>query len=390
MKLKFEHYFLIALAALIAMTIYLSYTSPLARAIRNGELINGLVIGTDYVDYARHSDTLVFANYNPSKRFLNIISIPRDTHFCPPGYRFQRINEIYAYHFRMKKNDYLACQEVRRGVEQLLGSRIAIPYYVQFDYASFRKVIDLLGGIVVDIEEPMHYDDTAGNLHIHFEPGRHHLNGQQALEYVRYRGKAGDIGRVFRQQRFLKAALARLKNPYVLLRLPTIVRVVTGEIRTNLTVWDLLAGVLELKDLHANDIRLAQLPGTPKRDYWEVDAENCTGLLDKIFPASNIVTSPGPKIRVEVWNASGKNKLAERVNWILRRQGYDVIDWGTFSVRQKKTLIKDLTGDLRSAQRIADILACGEVVTRYDAKRFIDISVTLGEDCIIDDTQQGK
>jgi len=385
MKFKLEHYFLAAGTIIVVISLYLSYTSSLARAIRNGELINGLVLGTDYVDYSRHSDTLVFANYTPAKRFLNIISIPRDTHFCPQGYHFQRINEIYAYHYRMKKNDFLACQEVRRGVEQLFGNRVTIPYYIQFDYTSFRQIIDLLGGITIDVDEPMHYDDAAGNLHIHFEPGQHRLNGQRALEYVRYRGKAGDIGRVFRQQQFLKAALSRLKNPIVLLRLPEIVRVMSKEIKTNLTFWDLLSGVLEFKDLRAKDIRLAQLPGTPKTDYWEIDAENCAGLLDKIFPSSNTVTSSGPKIRVEVWNASGKNKLAEKINWVLRQQGYDVIEWGTFSVRQKKTLIKDLTGDLRSAQRIAEILNCGEVITRYDTKRFIDISVTLGEDCAIDE-----
>ena len=52
-------------------------------------------------------------------------------------------------------------------------------------------------------------------------------------------------------------------------------------------------------------------------------------------------------------------------------------------MRQKKTLIKDLTGDLRSAQKVSDIISCGEVVTRYDAKRLIDLSIILGEDCRI-------
>jgi LCP family protein required for cell wall assembly len=387
-KLKVEHYILLGIALLVGLTLYLSWTSPFARAIRNGELINGLVIGTDWVDYARHSDTLIFANYDPTRRFLNIISIPRDTHFSPPGYTFHRINEIYAYHYRTKKNDVLACQEVRQSVELLLQNRVAIPYYIQFDYSSFRKFIDLLGGVTIDVEEPMHYDDSAGNLHIHFEPGVHHMNGQQALEYVRYRGKAGDIGRVYRQQRFFKAALARLKNPLVLIKLPGIIRTMAAEIRTNLTLWDMIAGALELKDLHTADIRLAQLPGAPNRDYWEVDQENCAGLLDKIYPSTSTAVSQGPKVRVEVWNASGKNKLAEKVNWILRQKGFDVVDWGTFSVSQKKTLIKDLTGDLRTAQRISNIIECGEVVTRYDAKRFVDISVILGEDCTIADNQK--
>ena len=78
-----------------------------------------------------------------------------------------------------------------------------IHYYAQLDYGGFKKMIDLLGGVPVIVDEPMHYDDNWGKLHIHFEPGKHFLNGQKALEYVRYRGLSGDFGRVLRQQEFL-------------------------------------------------------------------------------------------------------------------------------------------------------------------------------------------
>ncbi|OGS19516.1 MAG: hypothetical protein A2219_08480 [Elusimicrobia bacterium RIFOXYA2_FULL_50_26] len=383
LKLKFEHYFLIGLAALIIAAIYFSWTSPLTRAIRNGERINGLIIGTDWVDHARHSDTLIFVSYDPRLRFLDVISIPRDTHFSPPGYNFRRINEVYAYHYRTRKNDRLACRETCAAVELLFQEKVAIPYFVRVDYAAFKKFIDLIGGVDMEIDEPMNYDDNFGNLHIHFEPGRYRLTGQRALEYVRYRGPAGDIGRVFRQQRFLKAMLQRWKNPWLLFRIPRILKVIAGEIDTNLTFWDMFSGMLELKDLQTKNIRFAQLPGVPKSRYWEVDRENSAGLLDKIIPSSGTVVSAGPRVRIEVWNASGKNGLAEEVSWLLRRNNYDVIEWGTFSVRQKKTLIKDLTGDLRSAQKISDIISCGEVVTRYDAKRLIDLSIILGEDCRI-------
>jgi LCP family protein required for cell wall assembly len=393
-QLTIEHIILIITAVLTALSISWCWASPVARALRNGTPINGLIIGTDLVDYARHSDTLIFARYVPEEQFLNIISIPRDTHFSPPGYHFRRINEVFAYHYRTKKSDRAACHEVIAAVELLLQNRAVIPFYVQINYASFRTFIDLIGGITVDIDEPMHYDDNAGNLHIHFEPGKQHLNGQQALEYVRYRGKAGDLGRVFRQQRFIKAVLARFKNPVTVLRLPQIVRTVTADIHTNLSFWDLLTAVMELKDLKPADIRLAQLPGEPRGDYWEIDDQNCTGLFDRIFvttgtPASQTVMV-GPRVRVEVWNASGKNKLADRVNWMLRKQGYDVVEWGTISVNQKKSIIKDLTGNLRPAQRIADILQCGEVITRYDARRLVDISVILGEDCVLPEPEKPR
>ena len=382
MKLKFEHYILFCVVILVSVSLFLCWRSPVTRALRDGKPVNLLVIGTDLVENSRHSDTLVFLSYSPANRFLNIISIPRDTHFSPAGYRFSRINEIYAYHYRKTNDSLLASGEVKTAVEQVLQNKVTIPYSIQVDYDSFRKLIDLAGGIFLDVDDAMHYDDNAGDLHIHFEPGIQHLNGQQALEYVRYRGKAGDIGRVFRQQRFLKAVLSRLNNPFLLMRLPQVVKVVSANIQTNLTFWDILSGTLELKDLRASNIRLTQLPGVPNREYWEASPENCAGLLDKIFPSSGTVTAvPPARMRVEVWNASGKHRLADRVNWILRSNGYDVVEWGTLNVIQKKTLIKDLTGDLRSAQQIASILSCGEVVTRYDTKRFVDMSVILGEDC---------
>ena len=64
------------------------------------------------------------------------------------------------------------------------------------------------------------------------------------------------------------------------------------------------------------------------------------------------------------------------------------MDYGNFATRQKRTLIKDLTGNLRAAQKIAELLASGEVVTRYNTKRLIDVSIIIGEDCpFTDDTK---
>ena len=315
---------------------------------------------------------------------MNLVSIPRDTHYSPEGYHFSRINEVYAFSYRSKKDDHYACKQVGLAVEELFGNRVSIPYYVQINYNGFKQFIDLIGGADIEIEEPMNYDDGSQNLHIHFDAGKHHLDGKGALEFVRYRGKSGDLGRVFRQQRFLKSVLSKFRNPMLIVRIPEIANIIFKEVKTNLSFWDMLTCISELKDLRTNDIRLAQVPGAPRKDLlWEVDDENCAGLFDKILCSTSTAAAQGPRVRIEVWNASSKIKLAEKVTWILRNRGFDVINYGTYATRQKKTLIKDLTGDLRSAQRIADIISCGEVVTRYDNKRYVDISVTLGEDCNI-------
>jgi len=309
--------------------------------LRSGSPINGILIGTDWVDYARHSDTLVFVNYAPANRFLNIISIPRDTHFSPEGYHFNRINEVYAYNYKTKKDDHYACRQLSLAVEELFAGRVNIPYYVQINYAGFKKFIDLIGGADIEIEEPMNYDDNAQNLHIHFDAGKHHLDGARALEFVRFRGKSGDLGRVFRQQRFLKSVLSKFRNPALIVRIPQIVDIFFREVKTDLSLWDMLVCLIELKDLRTDDICLAQLPGAPRRDLlWQVDSENLQGLFDKILgstaAAGMAPAVTGPKIRLEVWNASGKTKLAEKVTWLLRGQGFDVINYGTYAQPRKK------------------------------------------------------
>ena len=211
-NLNKDRLILLIIVIIVAFSIFFSIKSPIAKLVRSGQPINGLIIGTDWVDYARHSDTLVFVDYDPHNRFLNIVSVPRDTHFSPEGLHLSRINEVYAYNYRIKKDDHYACTQVCRAVEELFGGRVNIPFYIQINYSGFKRFIDLIGGVDIEIEEAMNYDDGAQNLHIHFEPGKYHLDGARALEFVRYRGKSGDLGRVSRQQRFLKSALAKFRS----------------------------------------------------------------------------------------------------------------------------------------------------------------------------------
>src|SRR5262245_3365460 len=86
--------------------------SPVAPSLRNGEPLAGVVLGTDKVTVARHSDTLMAWNYNPRLQKLDVLSVPRDTKIALPGYRFRRINEVFAYHFRETGDAHRASREV--------------------------------------------------------------------------------------------------------------------------------------------------------------------------------------------------------------------------------------------------------------------------------------
>jgi len=373
---------LLFFALVIVAVLYFSWRSPIAKALSTGERINALIIGTDLVDRSRHTDTLVFISYAPSTGFLDMISIPRDTHFSPTGYNFKKINEIFAYNYAKTRNSDFAARQVRDGIEELFQNKVKIPYYFQIDYKNFKDILDIIGGVPLNVELNMNYQDKTGDLNINLSTGTQLLNGQKALEYVRFRSKEGDLGRITRQQKFIKAFLDKVKKPSVIWRLPQISSLVLRDVKTNLNSFDIFSAALELRKLQKNNIRTTQVPGNIKGSYWQPNAQNTIGLFEKIFSSSETTTTTEKLATVEVWNASGKKALAERVMWMLRKNGFDVIDWGTLKIIQENTTITDFSGNIKAAQKLQGLIKCGDVISKYDsADGLVEIKVILGSDC---------
>lgn len=406
--------FLGFIVGLTLITLWISWRTPLVRAIKNEEPIFGLLVGTDLTDHARHADTIVLARYSSVFRSLDLLSIPRDTKVNLPGTKIKRINEIYTYAFRTSKNHDFACQELFRAVRWLLFSsgKSTVTFhsemeqgnffYAQVDYNGFKKMIDSLGGISVTIDDPMHYDDQWGNLHIHLDPGKKTLNGQRALEYIRFRGLSGDFGRILRQQEFLLNLLNRFKNPVNILKLPQIVWISLSSIKTNLNWFEQFFLLYEIKDLPKNHVRLIQLPGQPSsHGFWIPDADGITATATLLTPGkkSNLEIknslskdeknlpqeqkrSPHSEITVEVWNASDKKGAALEVVRKLRGAGFDVVKWGNYLSRQQKTLVRDHKGESEQARTIANLLqpSGAKVFTRLETNPLVDIEIIIGED----------
>jgi len=393
--------------ALALVAILLNMTSPIAASLRSGERITALLIGSDYDDHARHSDTLMVVSYDPATRFLDVLSIPRDTMVHVPHMpNVRRINEVFTYEFRHSGRDFsIASMALKSVVETLLSSgtatSIEIPYFFTIDYKGFRSMIDAMGGVTIKVTEPMHYDDNWGNLHIHFDPGVYHMNGKQALEYVRFRGRSGDAGRVLRQQLFIKEVLRQLKKPQVLWRFPKYADAVWSGFHTNIKAWDFFSLSLEARRMKTENIRPFSLPGAPHGSLWKMNAVTTGKILDMMGaePPSRKIQRSAESAKtlesmhiaptVEVWNASNHPNMARFVVSYLRRQGFDVVRYGPFSTRQQRTLVIDRSGLLRPAQQVAKSLSRGtfkpEVVSRVDVSQQVDVWVLIGNDFVLPD-----
>ncbi len=146
------------------------------------------------------SDTNLLVALDAQNGTINVVSLPRDT-LLNVSWSVKKLNN--AYH-------HGGFTQTMSEVSRLLG--IPVDYYVTVDLRAFEELVDEIGGVDFDIPVDMDYDDTYQGLHIHFEKGPRHLNGQEALQVVRWRQNndgtgypTADIGRIGTQQAFLMA-----------------------------------------------------------------------------------------------------------------------------------------------------------------------------------------
>ncbi|MBR1647371.1 MAG: LCP family protein [Selenomonadaceae bacterium] len=203
-------------------------------------------------DDVGRSDTLMVLQLSKDK--ASLLTIPRDTLVYMEKYGYQKINAAYAYG---------GAKLARKTVEEFLG--IDIDRYVMINKARFAEVIDAMGGVDIYVERDMHYEDPwddDGGLHINIKQGIRHLDGQTAIEFVRFRDAEGDVGRVRRQQAFMKACADRLSEPSMLIKIPELLSVAVKAVDTDLSSSEMLATAGSLKNAEAaGNIKTGVVPG---------------------------------------------------------------------------------------------------------------------------------
>ena len=242
----------------------------------NDKITHVLLLGVDRRegDVGR-SDTMMVAAFDQTKGKAALLSVPRDTRVQIEKNDYEKINHAYAY------GGHKMSQEA---VEKLLGTKI--DHYIIIDTKAFERIIDALDGVDINVEKRMYYEDPwddDGGLVIDLYPGEQHMNGKKAIQYVRYRDGEGDIGRIGRQQKFMKAVLAKVISPSVLPRLPKLVEEVKSAIQTDMSLTELLEFAGQLKSVHDNGLETQMVPGQPAYikdvSYWIPDITDLRQLM---------------------------------------------------------------------------------------------------------------
>ncbi|WFR55863.1 LCP family protein [Anaerocolumna sp. AGMB13025] len=196
---------------------------------------NYLIFGIEEFGGARNTDSMMIASINTKDDTLKLTSLLRDSYVDIKGYKANKLNSAYA----------------RGGARLLVDTieknyKVQIDGYVSVDFKSFEKIVDLLGGVTIELgkEEAQYLNKTnyiSQKKNRNVKKGVNHLNGNQVMGYVRVRkvktlgGVNNDYGRIVRQQRALKAMFESYKSPKNLFKIISVTKESLGYVTTNLT-----------------------------------------------------------------------------------------------------------------------------------------------------------
>jgi LCP family protein required for cell wall assembly len=250
---------------------------------------NALLIGYDHRPEdgtaPSRSDTVMLMRADPQAETITTLSFPRDLIVevrCPGGgSSLARINA--AYSFCGPEGTLLTVREL---------TNLPIHYIITVNFEGFRKVIDRLGGVWIDVDRRYHNPQGGEYAEINLWPGYQRLRGWQALDYVRYRHFDSDLYRVARQQTFVKAVKQAVNARFQ----PGTVPKIVGALRNNVEIGQ-ASGEVSLSTL----ISYALFGyGLPSGHFYQVKLGGLTGMNELHSDQSSIEAAVGEFLKPDV------------------------------------------------------------------------------------------
>ncbi len=382
--------------------------------------INILILGIDDTEDVQRSDTIMVAHLDWEHNRIGILSIPRDTRMHVPSLGFTKINHAYA-----KGKEELA----KKAVSQLLS--IPIKYSITLRLKSVEKIVDQLGGIKLNISKNMYYADQSGDLFINFKAGKQVLNGKQAAEYLRFRkDNKADIGRIGRQQFFMKAVFEQVSHSLQLFEIPVLIRQLSQNFTTDLSIREMIGLAIQFKEAYkGGTIETGTLPGLPTIvngvSYWKIDLKEAETMIQTILQGAHIdkshtltkiktvdsdssrdvrrrvtlkevdrvlteVEKPQEelkilqkRLRLEVLNGTGIPGVANQVERLLRKHAIDVVKIGNAGNYQyQESMLVDWRGKIEPVLLLARVLAIdpSKIIVYDRPQKPLDATLVLGQD----------
>ncbi len=308
----------------------------ISNVLGGGLKLNVAVFGVDAEE--TRTDVIFVVNFDSSKKKVSLISIPRDTRvdICDtarivldetgnwyPDYC--KINEVHAY---AGKEEGARCAMLQ--LEDLMG--INIDHYVKINLGGFRAVVDMIGGVEMDVPQDMRYVDPYQDLYIDLKAGRQVLDGAEAEQLVRFRSyPQGDVQRVEVQQLFLDAFIEKVLDPKtMIMNLKDYISAAYEYVDTDITLKEALKYVGYIDDIDTNNITMETIPGAGQYignvSYFVSEKGEVKRFVDELFYGDEKKDSgKSYDLRIEIANGGEVDGLAAKNRDMLADDGYNVI-----------------------------------------------------------------
>ncbi len=348
-----------------------------------------LLLGTDKSGYL--TDSMLVVRLDLTAKRISLFSIPRDykieltedvqeaiQHYA----KYIKLTELHSYAKSADQDSPVSF--TAKAIEELTD--LKFDHIVVFKLEAFEEVVDAVGGVEVYVPQSMNYDDPLQDLHIHFEPGYHLLNGKEAEGLVRFRKNNdlsgyGDFGRMEMQQYFLKEFVKKLISLESALNFNEIFDAIKDFVQTDASLNDALFLLNEVKDVDFSQVYSHTLPG---KDYWSesggyyYNPPEISELHD--FVAQQIAIDLQPIVEktnksLIILNGSGKGKMAAKYEEKMEEAGYTVDSIGDYNGERKlKTRI--IVQNEAEGQDLKQFFNLSEIIIDEDVET---ITIILGQ-----------
>ncbi len=247
------------------------------------ERINILILGIDDGDSEaaasepKRTDAVMLLSVDPKENNVSVLSIPRDTKVVLPGHRDpDKMNAAFAYGGAVM---------AKQTVANLL--QVPIHYYALADWRGFIEVVNLIGGVDLYVDRDLYYEDPYADLVIDIKHGFQHMDGTTAGKYVRFRSdELGDIGRVQRQQKFLKAAAEQMFSIQNVTKVGSLLSTLEKYVETDLNILTMIKAANSFKFFGDEKVKSCMLYGnfddTSGVSYWVTNEDLIKKSLDEL------------------------------------------------------------------------------------------------------------
>ena len=359
---------------------------------------NVAVFGVDIDGY--RTDIMFVVHFDGERNSADLVSVPRDTIVRPSDTeldkmrkinrntpRTMKLNEMTAYVGMKNINDFTVKQ-----IERTLG--IKIDNYVTVEIEAFRKIVDHMGGVVVDVPGVMKYNDYSGGLHINLKPGVQRLDGVAAEGLVRFRKGVGadgsDTGRIERQQIFLKAFAEQLLSKENIPNLPKMIPAMFQHVKTDVNILDLPKYYGYASNFDTNSIGFHTIPGSGRYQnnvsYFFPDMNEMDSFIQDIFyklpevedgEASGLGAIEDKKVKIEILNGGAPAGTAADLKTIIGRDGYDVVNVANYKGKDKEDVII-YAKDTAKAEQFRKYFDNCTISMDQTMEKGVDIQIIIG------------